>query len=280
MDYITGPKIEFYKRSDPVVPRRKPMKVLVVGLSRTGTASILVALQKLGLDAYHFHEANQNRDNAHWQFWLRAIRAKYDGIGRPLQGADDFDEVLWNYDAVTDAPCCLFVEELAAAYPDAKVVLSVRDRDSWFRSMQTSVLEIISWRSWTLLAYLDREYSGPYWALFNRATEVWSAGLPPYAPSARPALLRTFDNHNHLVRRVIPKENLLEFRPSDGWEPLCKFLDMPVPDRKFPHINDSNGFLRFHSTLYWSRWVFVLKKVLIAMGILGLLLVPGLHLVL
>ncbi|KAM5442258.1 hypothetical protein MferCBS31731_002632 [Microsporum ferrugineum] len=65
----------------------------------------------------------------HFDLWLKAVRAKYDGIGEPFKGAD-FDQLLWNYDAVSDDPCCLFVEELVAAYPDAKVILTTRPSDA------------------------------------------------------------------------------------------------------------------------------------------------------
>lgn len=156
--------------------------------------------------------------------------------------------------AVTDAPCCLFVEELVAAYPDAKVVLTSRTGESWLASMKATILEQISWRSWSLLALVDRDFSRPYWALLNSVVSVWSCGLPAWRPSSHPVMMKSMEEHNALVRRVVPPERLLEFHPSDGWAPLCEFLDVPTPDRKFPHVNDGKYFVGFHVSLYWRRW--------------------------
>lgn len=177
--------------------------------------------------------------------------------------------------AVTDAPCCLFVEELIDAYPDAKVILTTRTAQSWLKSMGSTVLEVLSWRSWTILSYLDREYSQPYWSLFNRSTQVWSGGLPPYKRSSYPALLQNFENHSALVRRLVPKENLLEFHPSQGWGPFCGFLDLPVPESSFPHINDGEFYVKIHKSLYWQRWLHVARNTVKILSVPGIVLVAG-----
>lgn len=141
--------------------------------------------------------------------------------------------------------------------------------------MKATVLEQLSWRSWVVLARLDHEFSGPYWALLNRVATVWSRGLPPWKSSSHPAILESMEEHNARVRRVVPPERLLEFHPSDGWAPLCEFLDVPVPERRFPHANDSKFFLRFHVSLYWRRWFHVALGIgRIVMG-LGLVVVLG-----
>ena len=54
--------------------------------------------------------------------------------------------------------------------------------------------------------------------------------------------MEIFEQHNQAVRDHVPAERLLEFQVTDGWEPLCKFLDVPVPDTPFPHLNDSAEF--------------------------------------
>ena len=89
--------------------------------------------------------------------------------------------------ALSDDPCCLFIDELLSAYPNAKVILTTRNRAAWLHSMQRFILEILSWRSMRLLSYLDPEFTGPYQALLNRATTVLSQGRPPCAPSSNPA---------------------------------------------------------------------------------------------
>ncbi|EZF34679.1 hypothetical protein H101_01784 [Trichophyton interdigitale H6] len=264
--------MDLYPKTSPVVPRPKPMRLLVLGLPRTGTTSICAALEVLGFNPYHYNEVLKNNNNKHFEIWLEAVRAKYDGIGEPFQGAD-FDQLLWNYDAVTDDPCCLFAEELIAAYPDAKVILTTRPSDAWFKSMKKLILEILSWKSWRLLCYFDREFSAPYQALLHRTTSVLSKGRPPCDPSSQNAFIESFDEHSKRVRAAVPRERFLEFRADQGWGPLCEFLGVPVPGSKYPHLNSGKDAMQLEHDLYWSRWYWVGqqmgKKVGIVVSILA-----------
>lgn len=179
---------------------------------------------------------------------------------------------------MTDDPCCLFVEELITAYPNAKVILTVRPREEWLRSMQQTILKILSWRSWPILCFLDREFMGPYQALLNRTTAVLSQGRLPYKPSAYPALLESFDKHNDNVRNAVPTERLLEFESSQGWDPLCKFLGLPVPDGKYPHLNHPRDLMRLEDSLYWARWYWVAQRMAKRAGVAVLVLLAALYL--
>lgn len=141
-------------------------------------AATYVALNKLGLNCYHMVECGRNStNNGSFERWKEAIEAKYyGGKGRRLQVAEDFDELLWQYQvlasvvlatwrvvnnrtnakqAVSDIPCILFADELLEAYPDAKVILTTRDEDGWIKSMQNSFYSILSWRMWTVAEILD-----------------------------------------------------------------------------------------------------------------------------
>lgn len=173
---------------------------------------------------------------------------------------------------MSDDPCCLFVQELIAAYPNAKVILSTRPREAWLKSMQSFILEILSWRSYTFLAYLDRDFTAPYLALLKRTTAVLSKGQTPYLPSAYPALLKSFEAHEELVRRVVPKEQLLVFSPKQGWGPLCEFLDMPEPQGGFPHLNGTRDAVQLETELFWERWYLVARRMgkVVAMVVLVL----------
>lgn len=173
---------------------------------------------------------------------------------------------------MSDDPCCLFVEELIAAYPNAKVILTLRPREAWLRSMQKSILEILSWRSWFILCFLDPEFMGPYLALLNRTTSISSQGHIPYKPTAYPALLESFDKHNNNVRCTVPNGNLLEFDLGQGWEPLCKFLNMPIPEGEYPHLNSSNDMMQLEYSLYWARWYWVAHRAVRKVGIVIMLL--------
>ncbi|KAF3479420.1 uncharacterized protein GIQ15_06396 [Arthroderma uncinatum] len=267
--------MEFYPKAAQVIPRPKPMKVLVLGLPRTGTTSICAALTLLGLNPYHYNEVVKNNENDHFRLWMKAVQAKYDGIGEPFEGAD-FDRMLWNNDAVSDDPCCFFVEELIAAYPEAKVVLTTRPSDAWLKSMQKLILEILSWRSWGALCFFDREFSAPYQALLNRTTSILSKGLPPCEPSSYPTLIRSFEEHNERVRSAVPKEQLLEFRADQGWGPLCEFIGVPVPECPYPHLNSGPEAMQLEKSLYWSRWYWVAQQLGMKMGMTVLVLVAAL----
>lgn len=177
--------------------------------------------------------------------------------------------------ALSDDPCCLFIDDLLFAYPNAKVILTIRDRAAWLRSMQRFILEILSWRSMPLLSYFDPEFTGPYQALLNRTTTVLSHGQSPCAPSSVPALLASFDSHCERVRTAVPADRLLEFHPVMEWEPLCKFLGVEVPEVAFPHLNSGPDAMKLEVELYWDRWGAVgrryVRGLIILLGFWGLL---------
>ncbi|KAL8842519.1 MAG: hypothetical protein Q9170_000473 [Blastenia crenularia] len=234
------------------------------------------ALDILGLRSYHWNELLANKNNDHLQLWMKAMQAKYDGVGQTFQG-EDFDRMLWNYDSVSDEPCCLFVEELTAAYPDAKVILTTRTPESWLRSVQEAILVVLSWRtSCALLSYFDRDFIGPWWVLLNRNWSVLSRGEPAYKASAYPVLLQTFDSHTSHVRAAVPKERLLEFHPSQGWGPLCSFLDIPVPAVGFPHLNEPQSLVQIRKDMYWERWRVVIRGQAGTLGMISLI-APNLY---
>lgn len=162
------------------------------------------------------------------------------------------------------------MEELLAAYPEAKVVLTTRSPESWLHSMQNTLITVISWRSWTLLSLFDREHSAFYWPLFNRIMRIMSKGRVPWKPSAAPSYLEYFDEHYALVRRLVPRDRLLEWHPSQGWGPVCEFLDLPVPAKEFPHICTSDGNVRIHASTYWRRWQHVVQKGVQTVSFIGL----------
>ena len=139
------------------------------------------------------------------------------------------------------------------------MILNLRTRESWLRSMQNSVLYIISWKSWPYLAALDG-FTTDWYALLTATTTILSKGLPAYKSHAKEALLQSFDTHYRRVKTFVPHENLLEFHPCMGWEPLCDFLECPVPDAPFPHLNGPEALVALRTAMYWERWGVVLQK--------------------
>ncbi|THC99717.1 hypothetical protein EYZ11_000767 [Aspergillus tanneri] len=127
-----------YPRMEPPAHREKEMKVLAFGMSRAGTMCVqspVCCAEGAGITCYHMAECSLDQQNNSLVLWNRAIDAKFYGNGRKFSG-EDFNPMLWRYDAVTDIPCILFVEELMDAYPDAKIILTTRAVEPWLASMQ------------------------------------------------------------------------------------------------------------------------------------------------
>ena len=131
---------------------------------------MFTALDKLGYKSYHMTVAARARTS---QYWLEALKAKIYNIGKPW-GRVEFDKLLKDFSvngsshreemefmanyycqAVTDTPCANFPDQLVAAYPNAKVILTTRDPDKWIQSMERSIYEVLSWRVWPLIKILD-----------------------------------------------------------------------------------------------------------------------------
>ncbi|OGM50741.1 putative NAD dependent epimerase/dehydratase [Aspergillus bombycis] len=260
MENIPFPTVP-YPRMEPPAHREKKMKVLALGMSRTGTMSLYVALKELGYTCYHMAECNLDQQNDSLRLWNRAIDAKFSGNGRKFAGAD-FDQMLWRYDAITDIPCILFVEELMDAYPDARIVLTTRPVEPWLASMQRTFYAILSWKRWSLLEFIDPTYIGLYIPLLRSALSVWTGGS--WQDSSR--LSNGFAAHYDLVRTAARKRGreVLEFKVQDGWEPLCQFLgkEKEKPNHPFPHINEGDFITKFHYIIFWVRLAGVLKPCL------------------
>ncbi|KAJ4288972.1 hypothetical protein N0V90_011314 [Kalmusia sp. IMI 367209] len=237
----TMPRTRLIDRDQRV--REKPMRVLVLGLCRTGTSSIRDALQKLGYTTHHM-TAVIDEDPSQIPYWNEAVQVTYfpDSErpaylrGQPPYGRAEFDKLLAKYDAVTDFPCALYAEQLVKAYPDAKVILTNRDYKSWERSME----DTIWWLFGSKLAYFCRITQlapwplGPFLNLNHWYFQVHNGNHWKGGPETRAA----FDRHYAHVRSLVPKENLLEFGPKFEWEPLCGFLGKEVPEEPYPWANE------------------------------------------
>ena len=188
------------------------MKVLGVGLGKTGTASLAHALRLLGYKTLHWAPD-----------YLREVFE---------QGAEpDFTRYA-GWDAVTDIPAALFYREIMAAFPGCKFILTVRDEQDWLGSIR-------------------RFYGNPHrfekLTQFTRAQKDWlaqiSEELRKYAYGSEKILpslyLKRFREHNERVRQDIPPDRLLvmDITKGDGWAKLCPFLGRPVPTEPFPCRN-------------------------------------------
>ncbi|THC87130.1 hypothetical protein EYZ11_013424 [Aspergillus tanneri] len=246
-----------YPRMEPPAHREKEMKVLALGMSRTGTMSLYVALKELGYSCYHMAECSLDQKNDSLALWSRAIDAKFNENGRKFSGAD-FDQMLWRYNAVTDIPCILFAQELMDAFPEAQIILTTRHVDPWLASMQRTFYAILSWKRWGFLELIDQTYIGLYIPLLRSALSVWTGGKWQDASH----LPNGFAAHYDQVRVAAQKRGreVLEFEVQDGWGPLCQFLRKEAPDKPFPHVNEGDFITKFHTIIFWVRVAGLVKK--------------------
>ncbi|XWW94154.1 hypothetical protein V2A60_002096 [Cordyceps javanica] len=146
----------------------KKMKAIVLGLPRTGTTC---------LNTYNYYEIFRNKEKGHFESWISAIDAKYNGVGKPFE-PEDFDHILEEYNVVAASPCWMFVDELLAAYPDAKVILSIRPPEAWLASLKETVSMVLSRKIWGVISLAD-QYTALHWRLLTRIYFTLSQGEPP-----------------------------------------------------------------------------------------------------
>lgn len=209
------------------------MRLIGAGLPRTGTLSQKVALEMLGLaPCYHMVNVLADLDEAH--VWRRA-----------LDGEAVWPDLFDGVQSTVDWPGSFFYKELAEFYPDAKVLLSVRDAEGWERSMRETIWgvlygEMLMRDLSRARCRVDSKWNG-YIELMDR---MWrqSGLIPDGTETDSETMQAAMERFNAEVQANIPADRLLVWSVSDGWEPLCQFLELPIPDTPFPHLNDSKVF--------------------------------------
>lgn len=202
------------------------LRVIGAGFGRTGTMSLKVALQVLGIGpCYHMTEMVKNP--SHFRLWT---------------AARDGEQVDWfrlyaRYRATVDWPGCLFYRELMEAFPQAMVILTVRDPERWYASVRDTLYSLKTATDEYLAAAdsagrrLPVQYENRIW------TDTFAGRF-----TDRDHAIGVFERHNQQVRNTVPADRLLVYQVSEGWTPLCEFLQLPVPDQPFPRLNDTQAF--------------------------------------
>ena len=201
------------------------LQVIGAGMPRTGTMSLKTALEQLGFGPCH-HMTEVFAHPEQWPLWNRI------GDGEAVE----WEEVFGPYRSTTDAPGVYFWRQLAARYPDAKVILTERDPDRWYESMAAT---IFSERHRASLQ------GSPVGAIIAKLARLGWSGRDEAlrtGPPTREVMIELFKAHNAAVRAELPSERLLIYSVSQGWAPLCGFLGVPIPDVPFPHVNSAEDF--------------------------------------
>jgi hypothetical protein len=210
------------------------MQLIGAGLPRTGTLSQKVALEMIGLGPC-YHMVNVLSDLPQADLWLEA-----------LDGSAQWDRIFGGFESTVDWPGGFFYRELIEVYPDARVLLSVRDPESWERSMRDTVWAVRHGESLLrLLSSAQAHVFGP-WDAYLRMVDgmLWKDRGTFAGANAEPSqMIERMLKHHDEVQRTVPADRLLVWSVADGWEPLCEFLEVPVPDAPFPRVNDTRTFI-------------------------------------
>ncbi len=229
------------------------MKVIGAGFGRTGTLSLKVALETLGFGpCYHMTEVFKNPQ--HLELWYDAA------LERPV----DWPAMFHRYQAAVDWPACAFYQPLVDVFPDAKVILTVRDPERWYESALETIHALsqtppVSWTGW-MIPGLRR-------FIRNGKRIVWKGTFKGRFLD-RPFALEVYRRHIEEVTRYVAPERLLVYDVKEGWEPLCRFLEVPVPAQLFPRLNDAAEFrknilkARFMACLVPMLWALLAGSLL------------------
>ncbi|KAL8714086.1 MAG: hypothetical protein Q9220_001814 [cf. Caloplaca sp. 1 TL-2023] len=235
----------------------RPMKVLIAGMPRSGTMSLVTALKRLGYTPYDFVDRLLLDQ---MPLWDSALEAKFHKKGKPW-GREELDRVVKGFDCVLDVPCTFFTAEFITHYPSCLVILNTRPPDPWLRSMHSTLFLVFQWRSWPLLAFLDPGFAGKWYRHIRLIFGIF-CNNDYYGDPPKEAYLKHYEE----VRRTVPRERLLEYRVQEGWEPLCAFLGKEVPvGEEFPRVNDTENFVKGHGRL----WAYAVFNAVRNVGILG-----------
>jgi hypothetical protein len=215
------------------------LKVIGAGYGRTGTFSTYHALNQLGLPCYHMFEVLQNKANrTHIDFW--------NNVANTAAGQHhEWNTVFANYKAAVDNPACCVWRELYVAYLDAKVLLTLHPGgpEAWYEStMDTIYFTETVWQFSVLKAVL------PFMRKFGNVSRklIWQRSHKGSMKNKVEAM-REYQAHIDEVKATVAPDRLLIFTVDQGWEPLCGFLGLPVPNTPFPNVNDRKeikGFIK------------------------------------
>jgi hypothetical protein len=197
------------------------LQVIGAGFGRTGTLSLKLALEQLGFGpCYHMMEVfHRPGDSEKWEAAARGVPT-------------DWASFLKGFRAAIDWPACHFWRALHAAFPDAKVILTERDPESWYASISKTIFESMA----------GPPSDDPIRAAQHKMGRLIVSDLTFGNRFDKEHVLDVYRRHNETVKRAIPASQLLVYDAPQGWKPLCDFLGVAVPDAPFPKTNSTEEF--------------------------------------
>lgn len=197
------------------------MKIIGTGVGRTGTFSLRLAIDALGFGPCHHMEVVVRNMDPQVNLWTKA-----------LEGKPDWAAIYKGHSSAVDWPTAAFYKELYKAFPTAKFILGTRDPENWADSFGSTIYK--------LMAGIDQapEHMQEWLQMCLKVTT--KCGFP--LGLDRDQLIKGFIAHNDAVKQAIPAEQLLVYSVKDGWEPLCQFLGVSIPNEAFPRTNNREEF--------------------------------------
>jgi len=193
------------------------LAVIGAGFGRTGTASIKIALELLGLGpCHHMKEVSSPESVADWLAVAEGEKPEW-------------DRIFSDYGSCIDWPAAFFWRELSEYYPDAKILLTVRDSESWYKSMENTIFRVLK--------------SNPQ--DFTVADKLVGKRIFNQRFDDKEYVIGIYEQNIRDVQAVFSSDRLLTYELGAGWEPLCRFLGKPVPDVPFPQSNTTQDFQEF-----------------------------------
>jgi len=211
------------------------IKVIGAGLPRTGTNTLRESLQQLGfVKTYHMKELLVHPENLNYWTSLRKT------------GTTHWEELYNGYQATVDFPCYPWYKEHLKQYPEAKVILSVRPFEQWHSSVYSTIWQAQNPSESQKTEMSEKLLSNPRLQSVMKCLEFAKEVIMEDHFQGR-FLDKTFaeevfNKHNEEVKKHVPAKQLLVFDVLEGWEPLCTFLNVPVPDEPLPHTNKREDF--------------------------------------
>jgi hypothetical protein len=197
------------------------LKIVGAGFGRTGTLSLKSALERLGFGpCYHMFEVVERP--AHIEMWHRLA----------FGGSMDWDLLFKDFQSAVDWPAARYWRELADYYPDAKVLLSVRDPEGWYKSVTDTIYRGLTMR-------IPDKAPEPRKLQAAMARKIVLEDTFDGRFEDKAYAIAVFNRHNQTVRNSIDPARLMVFDAKEGWAPLCRFLGVAQPDEPFPRLNDT-----------------------------------------
>ncbi|MCC7462978.1 MAG: sulfotransferase family protein [Gammaproteobacteria bacterium] len=201
------------------------LSVIGAGWGRTGTKSLKLALEQLGLGPCHHMEAIL-ASARELQLWLAVAHGE----------AVDWNEVFSGYRSAVDWPSAHYWRELADFYPGARVILTVRPAEAWWNSYSKTLMRAFQKSEQGID---DPQMRGVSEMVLRTSRKTFASRMDD-----KDALLAAYRDYEGIVRKAFVQDpdRLLVYDVKEGWEPLCRFLRVPVPQGEFPRSNTTEDF--------------------------------------